>query len=266
MFDPSSLDSVGDSVAQAFVEAVNSPLVPVGPRLFSNDAANAPLPAHSAKVLPLRRRSDKYGSGRPDGMQSLLMSALDEIDYGMIMIDAQGRICHANHLARTEMGRQEHLYMDGDRLIACAVMHREALAAAIARASRGARSLVDLSQPESTLTPLTVAVVPVGQNVEGSLQPSSVLVITGKQHMCEQISLQFFARRYALSRSEQIVLQALVQGYSVQEVAEERGLALSTVRSQVKDIRIKTRCKSVRELLGMVSALPPLVSSIKGSP
>ncbi|MBK7656552.1 MAG: response regulator transcription factor [Betaproteobacteria bacterium] len=66
-----------------------------------------------------------------------------------------------------------------------------------------------------------------------------MLVITGKQQICEQISLQLFARRYALSRSEQIVLHALALGSTVQEVATERGLALSTVRSQVKDIRVK---------------------------
>ena len=110
-----------------------------------------------------------------------------------------------------------------------------------------------------------MAVVPLGQSAENGSVQSSVLVITGKQQICEQISLQLFARRYALSRSEQIVLHALVMGYTVQEVAIDRGLALSTVRSQIKDIRVKTRCKSVRELLSKVSALPPLVSSIKGN-
>lgn len=253
-------------MAQAFMEtpqvSTNAKL-----RVATNDLSASPANAAVGKVVPMRRRSDTYGAGRSDGLQTLLMGALDEIDYGMILIDAHGRVCHSNHMARAEIGRNEHLRIEDDRLIACAFEHREALATAVVRASRGARSLVDLTVTTSHLAPLTVAVVPVGltQGV-GTQQPSAVLVITGKQQMCEQISLQFFARRYALSRSEQIVLLALAQGASVQEVATERGLALSTVRSQVKDIRVKTRCKSMRELLGKVSALPPLVSSIKGSP
>jgi hypothetical protein len=35
--------------------------------------------------------------------QSLLLRVLDEVDYGLIVIDAQGHIRHANHLARHEM-------------------------------------------------------------------------------------------------------------------------------------------------------------------
>jgi DNA-binding CsgD family transcriptional regulator len=50
---------------------------------------------------------------------------------------------------------------------------------------------------------------------------------------------------------------------SVQDIASNRGLALSTVRSQVKDIRVKARCKSVRELLRKLAALPPVMSSLK---
>ncbi|MBP8019420.1 MAG: hypothetical protein KAY82_05235 [Hylemonella sp.] len=267
MFAPTSLDSAGNSVAQVLMDTMNSASVPTSLWSVSTETVqdSAPVSSISGKVVPLRRRSDKYGAGRADGLQALLISALDEIDYGMIVIDARGRVCHANHLARTELGRNEHLCMEGERLVASVLGHREALDNAIARASRGARSLVDLSQNGSPMRSLTVAVVPLGQSAENGSVQSSVLVITGKQQICEQISLQLFARRYALSRSEQIVLHALVMGYTVQEVAIDRGLALSTVRSQIKDIRVKTRCKSVRELLSKVSALPPLVSSIKGN-
>jgi DNA-binding CsgD family transcriptional regulator len=268
MFAPTTLDSAGNSVAQALMDTMNSASAPTSLWSVSNENALGSLRSAAAtgsRVLPLRRRSDRYGAGRSDGLEAMLIGALDEIDYGMILIDAHGRVCHANHLARVELGRNEHLCMERERLVSCALEHREALSGAIGRASRGARSLVDLSQTESPGKSLMVAVVPIGQRTENSLTPSSVLVITGKQQICEQISLQLFARRYALSRSEQIVLHALALGSTVQEVATERGLALSTVRSQVKDIRVKTRCKSVRELLSKVSALPPLVSSIKGN-
>ena len=35
--------------------------------------------------------------------QMLLMRVLDEVDYGLLVIDTQGHIRHANHLARQEM-------------------------------------------------------------------------------------------------------------------------------------------------------------------
>ena len=263
MLNPSSQDTAGDSVAHTLVKTAKSPLTKMSLQPVSNDADRLQYHIRSVQPAPLRRRSDKYGAGRSVDLQALLVGALDEIDYGMIMIDSFGRVCHANRNACTELGQGRYLLMDGDRLVACAFEQREVLTNAISRASRGgARSLVELGPIDSTDAGLTVAVVPIGQHLPNSSLTSAVLVITGKQQICEHISLQFFARRYALSRSEEIVLLGLVQGYSVQEVAIARGLALSTVRSQVKDIRIKTRCKSVRELLGKVSALPPLVHSI----
>ena len=90
-----------------------------------------------------------------------------------------------------------------------------------------------------------------------------VLVITSRHVLCEQISLHFFAQSFGLTGAEKSVLSGLAKGMEVQEIADQKNLAVSTVRTQVKQLRGKTQSNSIRELMGKVSTLPPVVSSIK---
>ena len=45
-----------------------------------------------------------------DLQPGLLLRLLDEIDYGLVLVDAQGRIQHANHLARHELATGRLLF------------------------------------------------------------------------------------------------------------------------------------------------------------
>ena len=90
----------------------------------------------------------------------------------------------------------------------------------------------------------------------------SVLLVFGKQQVCETLSVDHYARVHGLTHAEGMVLAALCDGDTPAEVAERFGVAVSTVRSQISAIRQKTRCNSIRELVRRVAVLPPIVPAL----
>ena len=196
-------------------------------------------------------------------LQMYLMRVLDEIDYGVILLDGDHCVWHINHLARVELGRGQLLHLNNGRLDTRLAACKSALQSAIARAGKGIRSMVDWRSEEAVQSGTSIALVPMGHPAECFPKPLPVLAITCRQMLCEQISLHFFAQSYGLTRTEEAVLAALAKGMDVDDIVRERGLAVSTVRSHVNQLRIKTQSNSMRELLNKVSVLPPVVSSIK---
>ena len=71
-------------------------------------------------------------------------------------------------------------------------------------------------------------------------------------------AMALFARACDLTAAESNVLAAVCEGMRPHEVAEQHGVQVSTVRSQLLSIRQKTRCASIRELVQTVSLLPPM--------
>lgn len=201
--------------------------------------------------------------GNPMALQLCLMRMLDEIDYGLILLDNRLRVWHMNHLARVELTRGQLLFVNESRLQTRVAVRQTALQSAQSRAAQGIRSLLDLRPANHAQPGTSLAFVPMGHPAECYPDPLPVMVISCRPVLCAQISLHFFAQSYGLTRTEEAVLDALVKGQEVEDIVRDRGLAMSTVRSHVKQLRIKTQSNSMRELLNKVSVLPPVVSSVK---
>lgn len=190
------------------------------------------------------------------GLQGLVTQALDELDYGMAIVDRQGRLLLANHSARRMFDRPDGLcLLQQGRLVARQAAREEPLARAIQSAVlQGRRGMVAVGDEQR---PQTVAVVPLGD-----MPVQGVLLVFGKAQMCEPLSVDHYARVHGLTHAEGMVLAALCDGDTPAEVAERFGVAVSTVRSQISAIRQKTRCNSIRELVRRVAVLPPIVPAL----
>ncbi|MDP4301068.1 helix-turn-helix transcriptional regulator [Leptothrix discophora] len=202
------------------------------------------------------------GAGAEAGpvLHQLLGQALDELDYGLAIVNRQGRLMLANHRARTLFERSNGVcQLQIDRVVARHPLREEPLARAIqAAAQQGRRGLVAVGDEDR---PQSVAVVPLGgQPVQG------VLLVFGKAQMCEALSVDHYARVHGLTHAEGMVLAALCDGDTPTEVAQRFGVAVSTVRSQIAAIRQKTQCGSIRELVRRVAVLPPIVSALGRGP
>lgn len=181
----------------------------------------------------------------------LLLRVLDEIDYGLILVDESAQVRFANHVALRECAAGPTVRMRDGIVSMQQESDQSALLKALSAARLGARSLLQL---HSTAETQMVAIVPLA-----GASATSTLMVFGKMQPCEPLSVDFFARAYHLSHAENAVLRALCGGSCPDEIARQIGVAISTVRTQIGSIRAKTGTRSIRELIRRVTSLPPIV-------
>ena len=222
-------------------------------------ALKATRPALGAAVSHLPYRGPERRSATSQGSR-WMAAMLDEIDYGMVLVGEGGQVLHVNHAARADLDAEHPLQLLGRELRTRLPQDGAALADALQAAQRGLRRLVTLG---GRAQPLPVAVVPLGAMPGGSM--AATLLLLGKRSVCESLSVQWFARSHALTPAETRVLEALCQGLDPREVAEQNGVGLATVRTQIGSIRSKTGAESIRDLVRRVAVLPPMVSSLRAA-
>jgi DNA-binding CsgD family transcriptional regulator len=184
---------------------------------------------------------------------------LDEIDYGMLLVDADAQVLYLNHAARRELDRDHPLQLAGNLLVAPNTGDATALQEALAEAQRGKRRLMTLGSGEQFVG---ISVVPLN---ESDTRAGATLLVLGKRNVCEQLSVQGYARAVALTPAETRVLELLCVGVQPTVIASRQGVAVSTVRTQIGSIRAKTGANSIRELVRQVAVLPPLVGALRSS-
>lgn len=187
------------------------------------------------------------------------LAIIDEIDYGMLLLDAHARALHVNHAARTELDGLHPLQLHGSALRGRTSQDEQALVEALRCARRGLRKLLVLGAGKARIS---VSVVPLRDNqVDGE---AVTLLMLGKRQVSEDLSLQGYARSVGLTPTEGRVLAALCRGTPPGAIAAQSGVAISTVRSHISTIRQKTAAPSIRALVQQVAVLPPLMGVLRG--
>lgn len=183
----------------------------------------------------------------------LLARTLDEVDYGIVLLGAEGEVLHLNNRARELLAGELPLQLLGRRLRArderdAGLLH-DALRDA---AGRGLRRLLAFGDDEARQL---AALVPV--------EPGVAALLLGRTRVCEELSIQGFARAHALTGAETRVLAALGRGVAPSAIARDQGVKLSTVRTQIGALRDKTGAGSITALVRMVAALPPMLGALR---
>jgi DNA-binding CsgD family transcriptional regulator len=219
------------------------------PIVLETPAAARAASAHVASTEP------PFDAGQLP-LMALMAHALDELDYGIVIVDRHGRVVKANHMARCQCaGADSACVLQGERLGARHLADGSALQHAIQLATTQAkRSLLTLGGEHRHET---VAVVPLG----GAGEPA-VMLVFGKRQVCEALSVDHYARVHGLTHAESMVLGALCEGDKPLEVAQRFGVAVSTVRTQISSIRQKTQTASIRDLVRQIAVLPPIISAL----
>jgi len=198
------------------------------------------------------------------GLLALLAATVDELDYGLLLLDRALHVVHANHAARCEFNATHPLHLLRDRLQAHdphdGVLLRDALADVF---QRGHRKLLTMGAGTRRISLSLVPLVPLGP---GGTSPRWALVLLGKPQVCQDLSVEAFARTHKLTPVETQVLKGLCRGARPAEIARNHNVALSTVRTHVGSIRSKTSVPSIGALVRTVSMLPPIVSALRQTP
>ena len=189
----------------------------------------------------------------------LLAAALDELDYGMILLSEGLRVAHINEPALAAVGGMHPLQFAGGELRCRLQSDVTALHDAVSAAAlRDLRRLVTLGDAACRAF---VSVVPLSTPGSGV---RAVLVVLAKRAVCEPLSVEGFARGHGLTSAETRVLLALCDGVTPAEAASGLGVAISTVRSQICSIRAKTSSDNMRSLIEQLAFLPPLKTVLRG--
>jgi DNA-binding CsgD family transcriptional regulator len=224
-----------------------------------NDSSSAPARGmlHEGAGTTLRYSGPDRREERHRGAWVTL--ALDEIDYGTVVLNADWQIVHVNHRARVDLARADVVRRDGDRLCAANAVDSAPLNSAIEGALvRGLRRIVVLGDGERR-TCVGVIPLPKGKYPE----ECAVLLITERASVCEALSVQWFALNHGLTPAEGEVLQSLCRGDPPAQVALRHGVAISTIRTQISTIRQKTGAQNLSALVRAIARLPPLMSALR---
>ncbi len=184
---------------------------------------------------------------------------IDEVGYGMVLVDAYGAVRMMNTAARVELEADHPLQVHEGRLRARhraeAALLNDALDAAT---TRGARDLLLLGDSAARVS---VTVLPLG--AEGLEGAPATLLLLGRRRVSDNLSVQFFARCRGLTPTESRVLELLCSGVQPVQIALLQGVRISTIRTQIGGIREKTGARSIRDVVNMVSLLPPMVPTLR---
>ena len=196
-------------------------------------------------------------------LSGCLTRMLDEIDYGMLLLGTDAQVIYINHAARVELDGDHPSQMLGRALRTQRAQDVAPLYDALAAARRGLRKLVTLGSGDQRVC-VSVVPLPAGAGLRSEDEGPATLLVLGKRQVCEQLSVQGFARSVRLTPAETRVLEQLCAGVRPTAIARQQGVAVSTVRTQIGSVRAKTGAASISELVRQVAVLPPLVGALRG--
>ena len=188
-----------------------------------------------------------------DTSLDILGLLVDELSHGVMVVNTQGWILHANRVALSVLQRGSSLSTTQGGLKLQLVPDPQRLAHALGQAASGKRNIIRLQDAGGDVT---VAVVPLNREKAGACD--RIALFFSRQEPCTPSLLALFAQSKRLTRTEEQVLLLLCRCLSAPEIAIEMNVAASTVRSHVRSLCAKTSTRGVRQLVNLVAALPPL--------
>lgn len=217
-------------------------------------------------VGAMAHRARGYGGPERRGASSLqyrrMAQMLDTLDYGMLLIGETMAVSHVNKAARRDLDDQHPLQLVGGQVQARFGADVQPLREALVGATqRGLRRLLQLGDARHRIS---VAVVPLP--ALGADDQAGAALLLGKRQVCEELTVEWFARSHGLTMAETTVIKGLCADLTPQQIAERHGVGLATIRTQIGSIRLKTGAGSIRALVQQVALLPPLVSALQSLP
>lgn len=184
-----------------------------------------------------------------------LSQALDHVGRGMLLLTEGARVLHANRLARQALEAGHPLQIDNGRLRAATAQDTQDLHEALdAAMHRGVRRLLHLGHGQQSGA---IAVLPLEPQGSGA-----ALISLPHPQGARNLAVHSFARQFGCTGAEITVLEALLAGRRPDEIARANGVQLSTVRTQISQLRRKCGAHSIRELLDRAGALPPMMAAV----
>jgi DNA-binding CsgD family transcriptional regulator len=223
---------------------------PLGSAHFSQADRDrfAVLVGHISRAQAIARQLDTLKAGI-DAHET----AVNQLKVGIISINLKAKVLYANELALTWLDKQESLTIKNGLLSSMTPLGRQHLASMLDLAKRGVGHRWTLARPlagsalKIKSLPLLMAEAPPG--LPKDLLTEKVLLLLTEANSTPTNFYEQFLKGYRLTPQEGKVLQGLVTGYSLKEIADRHQVSYNTVRSQLASLLQKTDCHRQKDLL-----------------
>jgi DNA-binding CsgD family transcriptional regulator len=187
------------------------------------------------------------------------ISAFDTMSQGVLLLDSERSILHANPRAEKILEAADGLTTLHGRLHAMHATNDAALRQAFVACGRKGGATLAIERP-SGRAPLVVTLQPLGANTDALLAPSerratTLVFVVGAEAAAPPAVKRVLQSAYGLTDAEASVAEVIARGSGTKEAALELNIAPSTLRWHLRRVFEKTRTERQAELAHLVSRL-----------
>ena len=204
---------------------------------------------HIGRMFAIRSKLDQAKNyGRT------LHATLDMVGHAVFVLRPSGALVECNRAGEAMLQRADALLLRQRQVKARDLIDDEALQTAIRAANAregGQANALFVHRREGLPYILSLAPVRVGDARQ------ILAIVTDPAQQDASLNSRIRAL-YGLTRAEAEVAEALSLGKPLEQLADERGVALNTIRTQMKNIYAKLDCSRQSELVARIRQLPRL--------
>ena len=214
------------------------------------------------RIVPhlVRAVALEFQSNTLQDVQRISTYALDQMEVGVIALDAQGRACYCNAVADAFLRAQRGIKVIQGIVRAMNVADDQRMQAARLRVvERGESICFSIFGPTAELTPkitVTVARLPSEHPVARLHQSAKVLMLVNDASRRRVLTTKQSVQMFGLTEAEARLARALTQGGTMEQYALENHRSIATVRAHMRSIFVKTGTGRQSELVRLLVAVP----------
>ena len=178
---------------------------------------------------------------------------LDHLGLPILLVDSDASVHYANAAAKTLIDGNGLIKAVNDILSTHHANDGQRLKSAIADTCANGAGRVVVLGGERGAQPLVVLVLPFHDEPQAERGRALVLVRSGKG--MSEILINSLRQLFRLSPAEASIAVALGTGLDLNELAQQRGVKLNTLRSQVASIMAKTGTRRQAQLVALVARI-----------
>jgi DNA-binding CsgD family transcriptional regulator len=183
------------------------------------------------------------------------LEAVNALGVGVVVVDHRGFVAFANAKG-SELIERRSIFRSATPLALCDADSHDALRRALAAARTRVSGALQLRDRHAGAV-IGAIVAPLGACAR-STQASQPMILLAMNELFPTGAIPnvWLAQLFGLTPAESSVTNWLVTGRPIEEYAQDRGVSLATVRSQIKTVLAKTGMSRQVQLVAALARLP----------
>lgn len=210
-----------------------------------------------AALIPHLQEATRIGFrlGALEQRCSITQAAVETSSPALMFFNAQGTVVFTNSRAQLILAKNDRLRIQAGRLVVGE--KQQARLDALLKTPPPEETMLGISHPSEIpdLWLIRVPIPPTEKSAPDARRPTVALVIHDSMAIA-RVDLKGFAKVYGLTPAESRIMGLLLEHGTPALIAEELGVTLHTVRTQLRTIREKTGVRRQAEMVRMLMSWP----------